>query len=56
MLDVEKDADSKAVKKAFRKLSRKYHPDVSKDPKANEKFSKISEAYEVLFDEKRRKI
>ena len=56
VLGVEKDADSKAVKKAFRKLSRKYHPDVSKDPKANEKFSKISEAYEVLFDEKKRKI
>ena len=56
VLGVEKDADSKSIKKAFRKLSRKYHPDVSKDPKANEKFSKISEAYEVLFDEKKRKI
>jgi DnaJ-related protein SCJ1 len=56
ILSVEKDADSKAIKKAFRKMSRKYHPDVSKDPKANEKFSKISEAYEVLYDEKKRKI
>lgn len=56
VLGVERDADSKAIKKAFRKLSRKYHPDVSKDPQANDKFSKISEAYEVLFDEKKRKI
>lgn len=56
VLGVERDADSKAIKKAFRKLSRKYHPDVSKDPKANDKFSKISEAYEILFDEKKRKI
>lgn len=56
VLGVAKDVEKKAIKKAFRKLSRKYHPDVSKDPKANDKFSKISEAYEVLYDEKKRKI
>ena len=55
VLGVERDTEKKAIKKAFRKLSKKYHPDISKDPKANEKFTKISEAYEVLYDDKKRK-
>ena len=47
-LGVEPSADSKAIKSAYRKLARKYHPDVSKEEKAEEKFKEISEAYEVL--------
>jgi DnaJ-related protein SCJ1 len=56
ILGVAKDANDKDIKKAFRKLSRKHHPDVSSDKNANEIFSKISESYEVLKDEKKRKL
>ena len=45
------------MRKAFRKLARKYHPDVNPgDKKAEEKFKEISEANEVLSDEKKRKV
>jgi len=56
-LGVAKGATDEEIKKAFRKLARKYHPDVAKDKKsAEEKFKEINEAYEVLSDpEKRRK-
>lgn len=56
-LGVGRDADQDEVKQAFRKLARKYHPDVAKDKKAaEEKFKEINEANEVLSDpEKRRK-
>lgn len=55
VLDVEKGADSKEIKKAYRKLAMKYHPDVSEDEEATEKFKEISEAYAVLSDEEKRK-
>ena len=56
VLGLNRDATDADIKKAFRKLSRKYHPDISKDPKANDKFSKVSEVYEVLRDKKKRKL
>jgi molecular chaperone DnaJ len=56
-LGVKKTATADEVRKAFRKLARKYHPDVNpNDKKAEEKFKEISEANDVLSDEKKRKI
>jgi molecular chaperone DnaJ len=55
-LGVPKNATAVEIKKAYRKLARQYHPDANKnDAKAEEKFKEISEAYDVLSDEKRRK-
>ena len=45
ILGVERDADTDAIKKAYRKLAHKYHPDVSKDPQGEEKFKEVAEAY-----------
>ncbi|MDZ7811071.1 MAG: DnaJ domain-containing protein [Arhodomonas sp.] len=42
------------IKRAYRKLARKYHPDVSKEPDAEQRFKEISEAYEVLRDSEKR--
>ncbi|HLQ96400.1 MAG TPA: molecular chaperone DnaJ [Pseudogracilibacillus sp.] len=54
VLGVEKDASQAEIKKAYRKLARKYHPDVSEEDNAEEKFKEAKEAYEVLgSDEKR---
>ncbi len=54
-LGVSRDADEKAIKSAFRRLARKYHPDVNPgDNEAERKFKQISEAYEVLRDPKKR--
>jgi molecular chaperone DnaJ len=56
-LGVKKTATPDEIRKAFRKLARKYHPDVNPgDKKAEEKFKEISEANDVLSDEKKRKI
>ncbi|RRA48950.1 DnaJ C-terminal domain-containing protein [Acidipila sp. EB88] len=56
-LGVKKTASPDEIRKAFRKLARKYHPDVNpNDKKAEEKFKEISEANDVLSDEKKRKI
>ncbi len=56
-LGVKKTATGEEIRKAFRKLARKYHPDVNPgDKKAEEKFKEISEANDVLSDEKKRKI
>jgi molecular chaperone DnaJ len=56
VLGVTKSATADEIKKSYRKLARKYHPDANKgDPKAEERFKEISEAYNVLSDAKRRK-
>lgn len=54
VLGVSSDADADAIKKAYRKLARKYHPDVSSDQDAEEKFKALGEAYEVLKDPEKR--
>ena len=55
-LGVTKSASAEEIKKSYRKLARKHHPDANKgDAKAEERFKEISEAYNVLSDEKRRK-
>ena len=55
-LGVPKDASQADIKKTYRKLARQYHPDANKgDTAAEEKFKEISEAYDVLSDEKKRK-
>src|SRR5580658_7653436 len=56
-LGVKKTATPEEIRKAFRKAARKYHPDVNpNDKKAEEKFKEISEANDILSDEKKRKI
>jgi curved DNA-binding protein len=54
VLGVARDADADAVKRAYRKLARKYHPDVSKEKNAENKFKEVQEAYEVLRDPEKR--
>ena len=54
VLGVESDADEATIKTAYRKLARKYHPDVNKDAGAEDKFKEIAEAYHVLKDSERR--
>ncbi len=53
-LGVVRDAPADEVKKAYRKLARKYHPDVSKEPDAEKRMKEVNEAYEVLFDPEKR--
>src|SRR5437762_1339650 len=56
-LGVKKTATADEIRKAFRKAARKYHPDVNPgDKKAEEKFKEISEANDVLSDDKKRKV
>ena len=56
-LGIKKTASADEVRKAFRKLARKYHPDVNpNDKRAEEKFKEISEANDILSDEKKRKV
>jgi curved DNA-binding protein len=54
ILGVERNAGEDDIKKAYRKLARKYHPDVSKEANAKEKFQEVSEAYETLRDKEKR--
>lgn len=54
ILDVERDASEADIKKSYRRLARKYHPDVSKEPDAEKRFKEIGEAYEVLKDKQKR--
>ena len=54
ILGVEKGASADEIKSAYRRLAKKYHPDINKTPEAAEKFKDINEAYEVLGDDKKR--
>src|SRR5579859_4849707 len=54
ILGVTRGADADEVKRAYRKLARKYHPDVSKEKNAEDKFKEVQEAYEVLRDAEKR--
>ncbi len=54
IMGLAKNATPDEVKRAYRKLARKYHPDVSKEPNAEAKFKELGEAYEVLKDPKKR--
>ena len=53
-LDVAADASAEEIKKAYRRLARKYHPDINKDAGAEEKFKEINAAYEILSDAQKR--
>src|SRR3954471_25023052 len=54
VLGVERSASADEIKKAYKKLAHKFHPDVSKEPKAEERFKEISEAYQTLKDAEKR--
>jgi len=54
VLGVEREAAADDIKKSYRKLARKYHPDVSKEPDAEKRMSEINEAYNVLSDPEKR--
>ena len=54
VLGLDKTADQDAIRKSYKRLARKYHPDVSKEPNAEAKFKDVSEAYEVLSDKTKR--
>ncbi|MEL5848551.1 MAG: DnaJ C-terminal domain-containing protein [Candidatus Igneacidithiobacillus chanchocoensis] len=55
ILGVARDADADAIKAAYRKMARKYHPDVSKEKDAEDRFKEVQEAYEVLKDPENRR-
>ncbi len=54
IMGVQRDATQDEIKRAYRKLARKYHPDVSKEPDAEQRFKEVGEAYEVLKDPEKR--
>ena len=54
VLGLSKGASAAEIKKAYRKLSKQYHPDINKEEGAEEKFKEITEAYEVLSDENKK--
>lgn len=54
-LGIEKKADLNEIKKSYKKMALKYHPDRNKEPDAEERFKKISKAYDILSDENKRK-
>ncbi|MCW8935478.1 MAG: DnaJ domain-containing protein [Gammaproteobacteria bacterium] len=54
IIGIKKDASQTDIKRAYKKLARKYHPDVSKDANAEERFKELGEAYEVLKDPEKR--
>ncbi|CXI65823.1 DnaJ protein, putative [Plasmodium berghei] len=56
VLEVDKYASTEEIKKAYRKLSKIYHPDKAKDKNSNNRFNEIAEAYEILSDEEKRRM
>ena len=56
VLGVAKSASPDELKKAYRRLARQYHPDVSKEPEAEAKFKEVNEAYEILSDQQKRSV
>jgi curved DNA-binding protein len=56
IMGLSRDASAKDIKMAYRRLARKYHPDLNKDPHAEEQFKAVGEAYEVLKDPEKRKM
>jgi len=54
ILGVKREASADEIRKAYRKLAQKYHPDVSKDPQGEEKFKEVAEAYQTLKDPEKR--
>src|SRR5574344_2975741 len=54
ILGVKRESTEAEIKSAYRKLTKKYHPDVNKTPEAESKFKDINEAYEVLSDKEKR--
>ena len=56
VLGIDKNASEDEIKKAYRKLAKKYHPDVNKAKDAEEKFKEVNEAYEVLSDPQKKQI
>jgi len=56
VLEVNRNADEQTITKSYRRLAKKYYPDVNKDPDAEEKFKELSEAYAVLSDDKKRRL
>ncbi len=56
ILEVPRNASEEEIKRAYRRLARKYHPDLNKDPSAQEKFKEINEAYQVLSDPEKRRL
>ncbi len=55
VLNIDKDADEKEIKKAYRKLAMEFHPDINTNEDAEETFKEISEAYAVLSDNEKRR-
>ena len=56
ILGISKSASQDEIKSAYRKLAKKYHPDLNKEPGAEEKFKEVQEAYDILSDEKKKQL
>ena len=56
LLGVSRDADAETIKKAYRRMARRLHPDVNPDPETQEQFKEVSRAYEVLSDPEKRRM
>ena len=56
VLGLKKSATKDEIKSAYRKLAKKYHPDINKEPGAEEKFKEVQEAYDILYDDQKRQM